>query len=421
MKHDVEAHWNIDTECIHAGPEADPAFGSVAPPIYQTSTFAFASPEEGAGRFAGRDPGYIYTRMGNPTVAMLEASVAALEEGASALATASGMAAVSTAFFSLLSAGDHVVCSASVYGPSRVVLERDFSRFEVRSTMVDTSDLAALRAAITDRTRVIFVETPANPTLAITDIARAAEIAHEAGALLVVDNTFMSPVLQKPFRFGADVVLHSVTKFLNGHSDVVGGVLVFRDEELMAKVRSVLHYLGGTMDPHQAWLVRRGIRTLAMRVRTAQENAQAVAELLAAHPAVDVVRYPGLPGHPQAELITRQMAGPGSLISFDLKGGVEAGRKVLEAVRLPALAVSLGGVESLIQHPASMTHAAVKRQDRLAAGITDGLVRLSVGCEDREDLLSDIEHALDTLLEEGAGPEQLHMSGKAETVAVDIR
>ncbi len=394
------APWHIDTECIHAGPEADPAFGSVAPPIYQTSTFVFSSPEEGAARFAGRDPGYIYTRMGNPTTAALESAVATLEEGTSALATASGMAAVSTVFFALLSSGDHVVCSASVYGPSRVLLERDFSRFGVDATMVDTSDLDALRAAITTRTRVVFIETPANPTLAVTDIAAAADIAHEAGALLVVDNTFMSPVLQKPFRWGADIVLHSVTKFLNGHSDVVGGVLVFRDESLMKRVRSVLHYLGGTMDPHQAWLVLRGTRTLAMRVRTAQENARAVAEVLASHPAVQEVRYPGLPGHPQADLIARQMGGPGSLVSFELEGGLEAGRRMLAAVRLPALAVSLGGVESLIQHPASMTHAAMAREDRLAAGITDGLVRLSVGCEDREDLVTDLQQALDGVLGE---------------------
>ncbi len=397
MTHHGQGGWNIDTECIHAGPEPDPAFGSVAPPIYQTSTFIFPTPEDGAARFAGRDPGYIYTRMGNPTVAMLEAAVTALEEGTSALASASGMAAVSTAFFALLSSGDHVVCSASVYGPTRVVLERDFSRFGVRSTMVDTSDLEQLRAAMTDRTRMVFIETPANPTLAVTDIAGAAEIAHAGGALVVVDNTFMSPVLQKPFRFGADVVLHSVTKFLNGHSDVVGGVLVFRDDDLMKRVRTVLHYLGGTMDPHQAWLVLRGIRTLAMRVRQAQENAHALAELLAGHPAVERVRYPGLSGHPHADVIARQMAGHGSLISFDLKGGIDAGRKLLGAVRLPALAVSLGGVESLIQHPASMTHAAVKREDRLAAGITDGLVRLSVGCEDREDLVADLRQALDTL------------------------
>jgi len=398
MKSQDETRWNIDTQCIHAGGEADPLFGSVAPPIYQTSTFIFRTPEEGAARFAGEDPGYIYTRMGNPTIAMLEATVATLEEGDTALATSSGMSAASTVFFALLSAGDHVVCSASVYGPSRVVLERDFSRFDVDATMVDTSDLAKIRESITDRTRVVFIETPANPTLAITDLAGAAEIAHEAGALLVVDNTFMSPILQKPFRFGADVVLHSVTKFLNGHADVVGGVLVFRNNELMKKVRGVLHYQGGTMDPHQAWLVLRGIKTLAMRVRTGQENARALADVLANHPAVEVVRYPGLPGHPQADLIDRQMEGPGSLISFDLKGGIEAGRKVLGSVHLPALAVSLGGVESLIQHPASMTHAAVAPQDRLAAGITDGLVRLAVGCEDREDLVSDLRQALDGLV-----------------------
>lgn len=395
MKSDDDVRWNIDTACIHAGMHPDPEYGAVAPPIYQTSTFAFGSPEQGAARFAGTDPGFIYTRMGNPTVAMLEVAVAELEEGEHALATATGMAAVSTVFFALLSSGDHVVCGESVYGPSRMVLERDFARFGVQATMVDTTDAGRVRAAITDRTRVIYIETPSNPTLGITDIAAIASIAKEAGALLVVDNTFMSPVLQKPFRFGADIVLHSVTKFLNGHSDVVGGVLVFRDEALMKRVRSALHYLGGTMDPHQAWLVLRGVKTLAMRVRQAQENARAVAELLAAHPAVSSVRYPGLPGHPKAELIARQMAGPGSLISFELADGLEAGRRLMNLVRLPVLAVSLGGVESLIQHPASMTHAAMSPAQRATAGITDGLVRLSVGCEDRDDLLRDVQQALD--------------------------
>lgn len=397
MKHDHDGKWVIDTECIHAGQEPDPLFGAVAPPIYQTSTFVFKSPEEGAARFAGEDPGYIYTRMGNPTIAMLERNVAVLEEADFALATSSGMSAVSTILFGLLSSGDHVVCSASVYGPSRVVLERDFSRFGVTSSLVDTSDPEILQRAVTPDTKLVFVETPANPTLAITDIQKAAEIAHDAGARLAVDNTFMSPILQKPFRFGADIVMHSVTKFLNGHSDVVGGILVFRDQELMQTVRKALHYLGGTMDPHQAWLVLRGVKTLAMRVRTAQENAQALAELLADHPAVERVAYPGLPGHPQADLIQRQMAGMGSLISFELKGGIEAGKKVLAAVQIPALAVSLGGVESLIQHPASMTHAAVKREDRVAAGISDGLVRLAVGCEGKEDLLADLGQALDKL------------------------
>lgn len=388
---------DIDTLCIHSGPEPDPLYGAVAPPIYQTSTFAFSTPEEGAARFAGEDDGYIYTRMGNPTTAQLESTVAALEGGYGALATASGMGAISTLFFALLSAGDHVVCTASVYGPTRIVLERDFARFGIDSTMVDTSDLDVLRSAVTERTRVVFVETPANPTLAVTDIAVAAEVAHEAGALLVVDNTFLSPVLQRPLEFGADAVVHSVTKFLNGHSDVVGGIVVFRDEDLMARVRPVLHYLGGTMDPHQAWLVLRGTRTLALRVRQAQRNARAVAALLAGHPAVKEVRYPGLAGHPQAEVMARQMAGPGSLISFELSGGLEAGRALLKSVRLPALAVSLGGVESLIQHPATMTHAGVPRPDRLKAGITDGLVRLSVGCEGRGDLMADLREALDGL------------------------
>jgi len=397
MKSPDENSHSIDTECIHAGGEPDPLHGSVAPPIYQTSTFVFRTPEEGAARFAGKDSGYIYTRMGNPTLSMLETSVATLEEGEWALATASGMASVSAIYFALLSTGDHVVCSSSVYGPSRVVLERDFSRFGIESTMIDTSDLELLKASITDRTRIVYVETPANPTLAITDLAAAAEIAHEAGAILVVDNTFCSPILQKPFRFGADIVLHSVTKFLNGHADVVGGVIAFKDQDLFKTVRGVLHYHGGTMDPHQAWLVLRGIKTLAMRVRTAQQNAEAMARLLADHPAVEFVRYPGLPGHPQADLIERQMEGHGSLIAFELKGGIEAGKKVLNAVEIPALAVSLGGVESLIQHPASMTHAAVGHQDRLDAGITDGLVRLAVGCEGTDDLLDDMRQALDSL------------------------
>lgn len=396
--HDDHPKWSTDTKCIHAGQAPDALFGAVAPPIYQTSTFAFESTEQGAARFAGKDSGYIYTRLGNPTIHMLEENVAALEEGAGALATASGMAAVSTLFFALLSSGDHVVCSQAVYGPSRLVLERDFARFGVRSTMVETSDVQAMRDAVTDKTRLIYIETPSNPTLAITDIAEAARIAHEAGALLAVDNTFCSPILQRPIRFGADVVVHSVTKFINGHADVVGGVLVFQTEELMKRVKPVLGFLGGTMDPHQAWLVLRGVKTLGLRVRAAQENASACARFLAAHPAVASVAYPGLPGHPQADLIARQMAGPGSLISFELKGGIEAGKKLLGSLKLATLAVSLGGVETLIQHPASMTHAGMSRESRLKAGITDGLVRLAVGCEDKNDLLADFKEGLDALV-----------------------
>lgn len=395
--HDDSANWSTDTQCIHAGQAPDPAFGAVAPPIYQTSTFAFESCDQGAARFTGKEQGYIYTRLGNPTTRLLEDNLAALEGGACALATASGMAAVSTVFFALLSSGDHVVCSQAVYGPSRLILERDFSRFGVTASMVETSDAANTRAAMTDRTKVVYIETPSNPTLTVTDIAEAARIAHEAGALLVVDNTFCSPILQKPIQWGADIVVHSVTKFINGHADVVGGVMVFKSEDLMRRVKPALTFLGGTMDPHQAWLVLRGTKTLSLRVRAAQDNAMAVARLLASHPAVASVAYPGLPGHPQADLIARQMKGPGALISFELKGGLTAGKKLLESLKIATLAVSLGGVETLIQHPASMTHAGMSRETRLAAGITDGLVRLSVGCEGTEDILADFRQGLDSL------------------------
>jgi methionine-gamma-lyase len=398
MSHDDDARgWSTDTKCIHAGQAPDGLFGAVAPPIYQTSTFAFESCDQGAARFAGKDKGYIYTRLGNPTTKLLEDNLAALEEGAGALATASGMAAISTLFFSLLSAGDHVVCSQAVYGPSRLILERDFSRFGVSASMVETSDSAAMAAAVTGRTRMIYIETPSNPTLAVTDIAEASRLAKATGAFLVVDNTFCSPVLQRPIRFGADVVVHSVTKFINGHADVVGGVMVFATEELMKRVKPALSFLGGTMDPHQAWLVLRGVKTLGLRVRAAQENAKALAPVLAAHPAVSWVAYPGLPGHPQAALIAKQMEGPGSLISFELKGGLDAGKKLLESLKVATLAVSLGGVETLIQHPASMTHAGMPREARITAGITDGLVRLSVGCESTTDILADFQQGLDLL------------------------
>ncbi len=391
--------FRTDTLCIHAGQEPDKEFGSVVAPIYQTSTFAFETAEQGAARFAGKEPGYIYTRLGNPTTKMLEDNIAALEEGVLALATSTGMAAVSTLYFALLGQGDHVVASSAMYGPSRIILERDFVRFGVSATFVDTGDTGAVKAAWRPNTKLLYVETPTNPTLSITDLGACSEWAHKNGALLVVDNTFMSPILQKPLRHGADIVLHSVTKFINGHSDVVGGIIVFKDEPLFKKVRPVLTHLGGTMDPHQAWLVLRGTKTLALRVRAAQENARAVAELLASHPAVEWVKYPGLEKEPAIKaLIEKQMDGPGSLISFELKGGIEAGKRFLDGTSLMTLAVSLGGIETLIQHPASMTHAGMSRENRLAAGISDGLVRLSVGCEDKEDLLKEMKEGLNKLV-----------------------
>ena len=391
---DPHTNLGLGSQAIHAGQEPD-ATGSVMTPIYQTSTFAFTSAAQGAARFSGEDPGYIYTRLGNPTINALEENIAALEGGSHALACATGMAAVNTLYFALLGQGLHMAATDSLYGPSRTIMEQHWSRFGVQHSFVNTADLGELERAMRPETRLVFLETPANPNLKVSDLAACADIAHRHGALLAVDNTFMSPILQRPFEYGADIVLHSVTKFINGHSDVVGGVIITKDEELYKRLRPVWANLGGTMDPHQAWLVLRGVKTLKLRVLQAQENAQRLAETLAAHPKVEWVAYPGLPGFPGAEPHFKQASGPGSLISFELKGGLAAGERLLNAVKLMALAVSLGGVETLIQHPASMTHHGMSRESRLAAGIGDGLVRLSVGCEDLADLEADLLQALE--------------------------
>ncbi len=384
----------FDTKLVHAGMTEDPT-GSVTVPIYQTSTFAFRNAEHGAALFAGREEGFIYTRIANPTIRALERQVAELESGFDGIATSSGMGAVSTIYMAFLGQGAHVVSTASVYGPSRGILENHFTRFGVESTFVDTSRLENVRKALRPETRMVYVETPSNPAMLVTDIAAVAQIAHEHGAVLVVDNTFASPYLQRPLELGADVVFHSVTKFINGHADVVGGIIVTRKEALYKKLRSMMVNLGCNMDPHQAFLVIRGLKTLSLRMERAQANAMAIAQWLEAHPKVAEIRYIGLASHPQHELAKRQMSGPGAMISFELKGGLEAGRRLMDNVRVSTLAVSLGGVETLIQHPASMTHAGVPRDQRLAAGITDGLVRYSVGIEDAEDLLSDLSQAMD--------------------------
>lgn len=384
-----------ETLAIHAGQEPDPVYGGVSVPIYQSSTFAFASAEQGAARFAGREKGFIYTRLGNPTVRALEESLSTLEGGFDASATATGMAAVTTIYTALLDKDAHVVGTASIYGPSRTVLETEFSRFGVRADFVDTSDVRNIEKALRPETKLLFVETPANPTLALTDLKACARIARGRGLTLVVDNTFSSPLLQRPLDLGADVVMHSLTKFINGHSDVVGGVIVAREESLHKRLRKVLVLMGGTMDPHQAWLVLRGVRTLALRVEKSQANAAALAPWLAGHPKVAWISYPGLASHPQHALAKEQMKGFGSMLCFGLRGGYEAGRKMINAVELCTLAVSLGGIESLIQHPASMTHAGLPKEHREMAGITDDLIRLSVGCEGLEDIRADLAQALD--------------------------
>ena len=382
------------TTAIHAGQHPDPSFGGVSVPIYQSSTFAFESAEQGASRFSDKDKGYIYTRIGNPTTKALEDNVASLEDGFGGLGTASGMAAITTVFMTFLDKNSHIISTDAVYGPSRTVVENVFSNFGIEYNYVDTSELKNIEKRLQPNTKLLFVETPANPTMSLTDIKDCAEFAKKNGLILVVDNTFASPILQKPLDLGADIVIHSLTKFLNGHSDVVGGMIVTKKEDLFAKIQKVLCMMGGTMDPHQAWLVLRGIKTLALRIEKSQDNAIRLARYLESHPKVKWVNYPGLESHPQHTLATKQMNGFGSMLCFGLKDGFKAGRKMINSVNLCTLAVSLGGVESLIQHPASMTHASVSREEREKAGITDDLIRLSVGCEGFEDLKEDLDQAL---------------------------
>lgn len=383
----------FDSKLVHAGIPDDP-MGSAITPIYQTSTFAFRNAQEGADRFAGKAEGYIYTRIGNPTINALEVAMAQLENGVGGVATSSGMSAVATVYLALLSAGDHVVSQASVYGPSRILMEKHMSRFGVEATFLDTTDFEQVKAAIKPNTKIIYVESPGNPGMQVTDLAAVAELAHANGALVVVDNTFASPYLQRPLDLGCDVVLHSITKFINGHADVVGGVLVAKDEAIYKQLRAMMVMSGCNMDPHQAWLVSRGLKTLSIRIDRAQQSAMEIAKWLEKHPKIEWVSYLGLPSHPQFELVKKQMKGPGAMLSFEVKGGVEGGRRLMDNVKLATLAVSLGGVETLISHPASMTHASMGKEARLASGISDGLVRYSVGIENVEDLIADLEQAL---------------------------
>jgi methionine-gamma-lyase len=382
MSHADTTHLGFNSKLIHAGAHPDP-YGSATVPIYQTSTFAFENAQDGADRFAGTADGFIYTRLGNPTISALERAMAALENGTGAVATSSGMGAIASVYMAFLGQGAHVTGTAGVYGPSRVLLEQHFSRFGIESTWIDTTDLDNLRRAMRPATRLVYIESPSNPAMQVTDIAAVADIAHEHRCLLVVDNTFASPYLQRPLDFGADIVVHSVTKFLNGHADVVGGIIVVKDPAHHKVVKSMMAALGCNMDPHQAFLVLRGIKTLAVRMERAQANAMKIARWLESHP--------------QHHLARRQMKGFGAMIAFELKGGLEAGRTVMDNVKLATLAVSLGGVETLIEHPASMTHASVPRPDREEAGITDGLVRYSVGIEDADDLIADLQQAMDKI------------------------
>ncbi|HEV2381865.1 MAG TPA: cystathionine gamma-synthase [Terriglobia bacterium] len=372
------------TDAIHVGQEADPATGAIIVPIYQTSTYL---QEE-----LGRNKGYEYARTANPTRSALERNLACLERGRHAFAFASGMAAINV-LMTLLKSGDHVVAGHNLYGGSFRLFERVLTDFGLSFSYVNTTELAAVEAAFRPSTRILYVETPTNPIMEITDLAAAAKLAHGHGALVAVDNTFMSPYFQRPLELGADLVLHSTTKYLNGHSDGVGGAIMLNDDAIAERLKFLQNAAGAILGPLDSWLILRGVKTLTLRMRQHDANGREVAGYLANHPKVKKVYYPGLPDHPQHELARRQMTGFGGMIAFDT-GSLENAKLVLKNVRLCSLAESLGGVETLISHPATMTHASVPVEHRQRLGITDGLVRISVGVEEVEDLIADLDQAL---------------------------
>ncbi len=381
----AEGTPGFSTRAIHAGQEPDPATGAVVVPIYQTSTYAQDA--------IGKHRGYEYSRTANPTRAALETCIAALEGGAHGLAFASGMAA-EAAVMQLLKPGDHTVAVDDLYGGSYRLFRRVLEPMGLSFSFVDGSDLTAVEKSLTDRTRMVWVESPTNPLLKLVDIEAVSKLAHARQALLVVDNTFMSPYFQRPLSLGADIVVHSATKYLGGHSDVIGGTLVVNRDDLFERLAFLQNAVGGVPGPMDAWLVLRGLKTLAIRMREHDSNARQVAAFLIDHPRVARVLYPGLPNHPQRDLARRQMSGFGGMISFEVKGGLEPARRVVERTQLFTLAESLGGVESLIELPAAMTHASIPAETRRAHGVADGLVRVSVGIEDAADLISDLDRAL---------------------------
>jgi cystathionine gamma-lyase len=375
----------FSTKAIHAGQEPDPSTGAIMTPIFQTSTYAQAG--------LGDHKGYEYSRSHNPTRTALEDCIAALEDGRYGLAFASGMAA-EQAILSLLSAGDHMIACDDLYGGSFRIFERVMRRYKVETSYVTAGNIAEYAKAIRPNTRIIWLETPTNPLLRLIDIQAVAEIAHRYNVLVVVDNTFASPYFQQPLKLGADIVIHSTTKYINGHSDVIGGALVLNNEEVYEAIKFYENAAGSVPSPFDAWLILRGIKTLAVRMRQHEENALIVAKFLAEHPRVEKVYYPGLPSHPDYELAKRQMSGFGGMVSFQFKGVYEDVDKLVRRFNVITLAESLGGVESLVCHPASMTHSSIPKEIRESRGLTDTLLRLSVGIEDAEDILADLQQAL---------------------------
>lgn len=388
----------LGTTAIHAGTLKN-LYGTLAMPIYQTSTFIFDSAEQGGRRFALEEAGYIYTRLGNPTTTTLENKIAALEEGEAGIAMSSGMGAISSTLWTVLKAGDHVVTDKTLYGCTFALMNHGLTRFGVEVTFVDTSNLEEVKNAMKENTRVVYLETPANPNLKIVDLEGVCKVAHtNPNTLVIVDNTFATPYMQKPLKLGVDIVVHSATKYLNGHGDVIAGLIV-TNKELADQIRFVglKDMTGAVLGPQEAYYIIRGLKTFEIRMERHCKNARAIADFLNKHPKVEKVYYPGLETHPGYEIAKKQMKDFGAMISFELKGGFEAGKTLLNNLKLCSLAVSLGDTETLIQHPASMTHSPYTKEEREVAGITDGLVRLSVGLENVEDIIADLEYGLEKI------------------------
>lgn len=390
---------HIDTRAIHSGYNALDDRGSLATPIYQTSTFVFENAEQGGRRFAGEEEGYIYTRLGNPTVTALEEKIADLEGGEMGVAFGSGMAAISAVLIALVKSGDHILATKGLYGCTFGFLEMLEEKFQVSHSLVDFDDWDEVEAHITPTTKVIYLESPINPTMKLIDFAKVSQLAKRIGAKVVVDNTFCSPYIQRPLEQGCDVVVHSATKYIGGHGDVIAGLAV-GSKEFMAKVKlTTLKDIGGVIGPFDAWLLLRGLKTLHIRMDRHSETALKVAQYLENHPLIEHIYYPFLPSFPQYDLAVKQMRAGSGVMSFELKGGLQAGITLLNHMKLAKVAVSLGDAETLIQHPASMTHSPIPREERLKMNITDGLIRFSVGLEHSDDIIADLTQALEQVCE----------------------
>lgn len=399
MNKEKLSKMKFSTRAVHAGYRKN-EYGALATPIYQTSTFIFDSAEQGGRRFALEEDGYIYTRLGNPTSTQVEDKLANLENAEAAVAMGSGMGAITSVIWAIVKGGDHIVAAKTLYGCTFAFLNHGLPKFGIEVTFVDTSDPENVRNAMKENTRLVYLESPANPNMLISDIEEISKIAHEKeNCMVVVDNTYCTPYIQRPIDLGADVVVHSATKYLNGHGDVIAGFAA-GTQEFINQVRlvGIKDMTGSVISPFDSYLINRGMKTLEIRMEKHCQNAQKVAEFLEGHPAVETIAYPGLKSFPQYELAKKQMSLPGAMIAFEVKGGLEAGRILMNSVELCSLAVSLGDTETLIQHPASMTHSPYTPEERAASGISEGLVRLSVGLEDAGDIIDDLKQALDKLL-----------------------